>query len=53
LQHYCQNYRKTVILITHNNAIAKIANRIFYLKDGRLNRIETNEQPLPPEKVTW
>ncbi|MDD2432838.1 MAG: ABC transporter ATP-binding protein [Clostridia bacterium] len=53
LQHYCQNYHKTVILITHNNAIAKIADRIFYLKDGQLNRIKINEQPLPPEKVTW
>jgi len=53
LQYYCRNYHKTVLLITHNNAIAKIADRIFYLKDGQLNRIETNEQPLPPEKVTW
>jgi putative ABC transport system ATP-binding protein len=53
LQYYCCNYNKTVILITHNNAIAKIADRIFYLKDGQLNRIEKNEHPLPPERVTW
>jgi putative ABC transport system ATP-binding protein len=53
LQYYCRNFNKTIILITHNNAIAKIADRIFYLKDGQLKRIEKNEHPLPPEKVTW
>lgn len=53
LKYFCDEYGKTVILITHNNAIARIANRIFYLKDGRLTRIETNQDPIPPERVTW
>lgn len=53
LQHFCQNYHKTVILITHNNPIAQIANRIFYIKDGQLSGITTNAEPIPPEKVTW
>lgn len=53
LQNFCRNFNKTVILITHNQAIAQIADRIFYLKDGQLTHIDTNEDPLPPEKVTW
>jgi putative ABC transport system ATP-binding protein len=53
LKDFCQNTGKTVILITHNNAIAKIADRTFYLKDGKLVNIETHDNPLPPEKVTW
>lgn len=53
LQHFCQKYQKTVILITHNNPIAQIANRIFYIKDGQLSRITTNAEPIPPEKVNW
>jgi len=53
LKDFSITYGKTVVLITHNTAIAKIANRIFNLKDGRIVRIETNDSPLPPEKVTW
>ena len=53
LRNFCDEYNKTVVVITHNTAIAKIANRVFYLKDGMIERIETNDQPLPPEKVNW
>ncbi|MDH7523989.1 MAG: ABC transporter ATP-binding protein [Peptococcaceae bacterium] len=53
LKEFCEAFEKTVVVITHNTAIARIADRVFYLKDGRLARIETNENPLPPEKVTW
>jgi len=53
LKSFCEMYSKTVVIITHNTSIAKMANRIFHLKDGRLEQIETNENPLPPEKVTW
>lgn len=53
LRHFCQKYHKTVILITHNNPIAQIANRIFYIKDGQLSGITNNAEPIPPEKVTW
>ncbi|TYP53255.1 ABC transporter ATP-binding protein [Thermosediminibacter litoriperuensis] len=53
LKDFCDTYSKTVIIITHNTAIAQMAHRVFYLKDGRLDRIVENENPLPPEKVTW
>lgn len=53
LKDFCDMYQKTIVIITHNTAIAQIAHRIFYLKDGRLDRIEENESPLPPEKVNW
>lgn len=53
LQRFCQSYRKTVILITHNTPISQIADRIFYIKDGQLSRITVNEHPIPAEKVTW
>lgn len=53
LKHFCEEFHKTVILITHNTPIAQIANRIFYIKDGQLSRITANEQPIAPEKVTW
>ena len=53
LKDFCRTYEKTVVIITHNTAIAGIANRVVYLKDGRLDRIEENQNPLPPERVTW
>ncbi len=42
-----------VIAITHNPAMAAIADRVFYMKDGRIERVEVNETPLPAEELTW
>lgn len=53
LKDFSEAYGKTVVIITHNTAIARIANRVFHLKDGMLVRVETNSQPLPPEEVSW
>lgn len=50
---FCRKYGKPVVLITHNANIAKIADRIFYFKDGMLERIEKNETPLSPDAVDW
>jgi len=53
LVQFCKSMGKTVFVITHNSAIAEIADRVFYLKDGKLARIKRNKEPLPPEKVVW
>jgi len=46
-------YQKTVIIITHNVEIAKMANRVFYLKDGLLDCVKVIENPLDPEDISW
>ena len=46
-------YEKTVIIITHNQDIAHIADRVFYFKDGCLVKITENENPVSPEEVIW
>lgn len=48
-----QRLGKTVMMITHNQAMAAIAHRVFYLKDGQIEHIETNHKPLAPEEVSW
>lgn len=48
-----KQFGKTILLITHNEKIAEIADRIFYFKDGLLDRIKNNEIPLRPEEVDW
>ncbi|MFA6809148.1 MAG: ABC transporter ATP-binding protein [Eubacteriales bacterium] len=53
LKKFHEDYKKTVIIITHNASVAAIANRVFYIKDGRLSRIVVNENPIEPEKVNW
>ena len=48
-----KKYNKTIMIITHNENVAKIANRVFYLKDGDIKKIVTNEHPQSPDEVVW
>jgi putative ABC transport system ATP-binding protein len=43
----------TIILITHNNAIAQIADRVIRLRSGRMVEMHANPQPIVPEEVVW
>lgn len=53
LSEFHKKYHKTVIIITHNQNIAQIADRVFFFKDGLLDRVEENEHPIPPQEVVW
>jgi putative ABC transport system ATP-binding protein len=44
---------KTVVLITHNNAIAPIAHRVIRLSSGQVVEEHPNSEPVPPEEVVW
>ncbi len=43
----------TVVMVTHNNEIAKMANRIVKVKDGQIERIITNQKPLSASDLSW
>ncbi len=43
----------TAIVITHNAAIARMADRVVYLGDGRIQRIESNARKLQPSELSW
>ena len=43
----------TVVVITHNQAIAPMANRIIKIKHGKVSDMTINENPLPVEKIEW
>ena len=49
LHNFCREFSKTVIIITHNNAIASMADRIMVLRDGRINDVIVNENPADME----
>ena len=53
LSDFNHRYKKTVVVITHNQKIAQIADRVFFFKDGELEKIEVNETPRKPEGVDW
>ena len=43
----------TAIVITHNAAIAGMADRVIYLGDGRIQKIEINTHKLSPSELSW
>ena len=53
LQDTCRNNGMTVILITHNSAIAPMADRVIKIKNGRVDKIIENPQPVPVETIEW
>ena len=53
LSDFNHRYKKTVVVITHNQKIAQIADRFFFFKDGELEKIEVNETPRKPEEGDW
>ncbi len=44
---------KTVVLITHNSAIAPIADRVIRLRSGQVVEVHANPEPVPPEEIIW
>jgi putative ABC transport system ATP-binding protein len=43
----------TAVVITHNAAIANMADRVIYLGDGRIQRVEENAHKLSPAQLSW
>ena len=43
----------TVILITHNSAIAPMADRVIHIKNGKVSKILKNDHPVPVETIEW
>ncbi len=48
-----QELGTTVAVITHNAAIAGVADRVLYLADGAIARIEENPRKAAPEELRW
>ena len=53
LQDTCRKDNITVILITHNSALAPMADRLIRFKSGRVEEITENENPTPIAEIEW
>ena len=53
LTRLCRDFKTTVIIITHNTAIAPLGNRIVRLKNGQVQEVVINEHPIRVEEIQW
>ncbi len=53
LQETSKETGMTVIIITHNQALTPMANRVISMRNGRVQRITVNDNPLPVEQIEW
>ena len=53
LRDMCSTYKMTVVVITHNSALAPMADRVIHLKNGKVSGIEINKTPKPIEEIEW
>ncbi len=53
LQAINQKLGTTTVVITHNIAIAKMADRVIYFSDGKVANIEHNQKKAQPQELIW
>ena len=53
MEHVNQRYGCTLVIVTHNAAIARMADRVLRLRDGRLAEDEINSSPVPASELDW
>ena len=53
LQDTCRENNITVIIVTHNAAIAPMADKVIHFKNGTAESVEINENPVPVEQTEW
>lgn len=53
LRSMCDNYGMTVIVITHNSALAPMADQVIHLKNGKVEKQEYNEHPESIDNIEW
>lgn len=53
LQDTCREQGMTVIIITHNSALTPMADRVVKVRNGTVDSVQYNENPVPVEEIEW
>lgn len=53
LQDTCKDTGMTVIIITHNLALAPMGDKVIHVKNGQISKVTINENPVPVERIEW
>lgn len=53
LQDTCRQQKMTVVVITHNMALAPMGDKVIKVRNGRIDSITINDNPTPVERIEW
>ena len=53
LQNMCREKGMTVIVITHNQALAPMADRLIHIKNGQVSKMQVNDNPVSSDEIEW
>ncbi|HIW55527.1 MAG TPA: ABC transporter ATP-binding protein [Firmicutes bacterium] len=53
LHDVCKQRDKLVIIVTHNQALKDMADKVIYIKSGRIEQVAVNDSPKPIEEIEW
>lgn len=53
LEDMCTKNHMTVIMITHNSALAKMGQKIVHVKSGKIQKVEINKKPMKIEDIEY
>ena len=53
LQEMCREKGMTVIVISHNSALAPMADRLIKIKNGKVSSMKVNENPISIDEIEW
>ena len=53
LEDTCHKEGMTIIIVTHNSAIADMADKVIKFKNGQVEEININHNPRPIESIEW
>lgn len=53
LQDTCRRFHMTVIIITHNLALCPMGDKVFHVKNGKIQSVEINESPQDIDTIEW
>ena len=48
-----QRYKTTMVIVTHNNLIAQLADLVIYVADGKIQALQANPNPKQVEDINW
>ncbi|MFO8060945.1 MAG: ABC transporter ATP-binding protein [Bacillota bacterium] len=48
-----REYGTTVVIITHNLAVADMADRVFRMRSGEIVEVHENSEPVPADRIAW
>ena len=48
-----KQHKKLVIIVTHNQALKDMADKVIYIKNGTIEKLVVNENPKPVSEIEW